>query len=75
MNNNIEREIADSLEADMFKGKVIVLTGARQVGKTTLILNKRLSRPSHFKMSSISLRVTSLRDLKYSSASVRFLSV
>lgn len=37
MNNNIAREITDSLKADMFKGKVIVLTGARQVGKTTLM--------------------------------------
>jgi len=35
--NNIAREITDSLKADMFKGKVIVLTGARQVGKTTLM--------------------------------------
>lgn len=37
MNNNIAREVTDSLKADMFKGKVIVLTGARQVGKTTLM--------------------------------------
>ncbi|MBK6914708.1 MAG: ATP-binding protein [Ignavibacteriales bacterium] len=33
----IKREIQDSIESRMFKGKLIVIYGARQVGKTTLI--------------------------------------
>ncbi|MEK7526197.1 MAG: ATP-binding protein [Patescibacteria group bacterium] len=37
MDKTIHREIADSLKSDMFKGKVLILTGARQVGKTTLM--------------------------------------
>jgi hypothetical protein len=37
MNQTIKREIASALKADFFKGKVVILTGARQVGKTTLM--------------------------------------
>jgi hypothetical protein len=33
----IKREIQDSIETRLFKGKLIVIYGARQVGKTTLI--------------------------------------
>ena len=33
----INRQIAGLIERDFFKGKVIVLLGARQVGKSTLI--------------------------------------
>ncbi len=33
----IRREIQDSIESRLFKGKLIVIYGARQVGKTTLI--------------------------------------
>lgn len=33
----INREVQENLENDFFKGKVIILTGPRQVGKTTLI--------------------------------------
>lgn len=33
----IKREIQDSIESKLFKGKLIVIYGARQVGKTTLI--------------------------------------
>lgn len=35
----INREVQKSLENDFYKGKVIILTGPRQVGKTTLIEN------------------------------------
>jgi predicted AAA+ superfamily ATPase len=34
---SIQRAIVSSIEKDFFKGKVIVLLGARQVGKSTLI--------------------------------------
>lgn len=34
---SIIRQIEDSIEKDFFKGKIIVLLGARQVGKSTLI--------------------------------------
>lgn len=34
---SVEREISLSIEKDFFKGKVIVILGARQVGKSTLI--------------------------------------
>jgi len=34
---NIDRQIKSDLHLDFFKGKVIVLLGARQVGKSTLI--------------------------------------
>ena len=34
---SVEREISSSVEKDFFKGKVIVILGARQVGKSTLI--------------------------------------
>jgi uncharacterized protein len=33
----ILREISKNIENDFFKGKIIILTGARQVGKTTLV--------------------------------------
>ena len=33
----IKRQIMDQIEKKMFKGKAIVLIGARQVGKTTLL--------------------------------------
>lgn len=33
----ILREISKNIKNDFFKGKIIVLTGARQVGKTTLV--------------------------------------
>ena len=33
----VKREIQDSIEAKLFKGKLIIIYGARQVGKTTLI--------------------------------------
>lgn len=34
---SIQRQIAPHLENDFFKGKIIILLGARQVGKSTLI--------------------------------------
>jgi predicted AAA+ superfamily ATPase len=34
---SVEREISLSIEKDFYKGKVIVILGARQVGKSTLI--------------------------------------
>ncbi len=34
---SVEREISLSIEKDFFKGKVIIILGARQVGKSTLI--------------------------------------
>jgi uncharacterized protein len=34
---SIKRQIENSIEKDFFKGKIIVLFGARQVGKSTLI--------------------------------------
>ncbi len=37
MEGHIQREIQKSLLNDFFKGKVIILAGARQVGKTTLV--------------------------------------
>src|SRR3989338_7630429 len=37
MNNFIKREPEKKIIADFFKGKVIILVGPRQVGKTTLI--------------------------------------
>jgi len=37
MENNIKRELREVILKDFFQGKVIILTGARQVGKTTLI--------------------------------------
>lgn len=33
----ISRILENSIEADLFKGKIIILYGARQVGKTTLV--------------------------------------
>ncbi len=35
--NMITREIQDSIESKLFKGKLLIIYGARQVGKTTLI--------------------------------------
>ena len=35
--NNINRTIFKDLKSSLFKGKVILITGARQVGKTTLL--------------------------------------
>ena len=35
--NVIKRQITDSISANIRKGKIIVLFGARQVGKTTLL--------------------------------------
>lgn len=35
----IRREIQDSIESKLFKGKLIIIYGARRVGKTTLIKN------------------------------------
>lgn len=35
--NHIGREKTKAITADLFQGKVVILTGARQVGKTTLI--------------------------------------
>ena len=34
---SVKREISSSIEKDFFKGKIIVILGARQVGKSTLI--------------------------------------
>lgn len=33
----IERKIKESVKKDLFKGKIIIIYGARQVGKTTLV--------------------------------------
>ena len=33
----IKRDIQDSIESLMFKGKIIIIYGARQTGKTTLV--------------------------------------
>lgn len=35
--NMIRRTIQDSIEQSLFQGKAIIIYGARQVGKTTLI--------------------------------------
>lgn len=40
----IKREIQNSILADFKRKKVIVLLGARQVGKTTLLLSLALLR-------------------------------
>lgn len=37
MDKNIPRQITSAIENDLFQGKVLIITGARQVGKTTLI--------------------------------------
>lgn len=37
MDNNLRRELQKIIKKDFFQGKVIILTGARQVGKTTLV--------------------------------------
>ncbi|HNV97052.1 MAG TPA: ATP-binding protein [bacterium] len=37
INKNIKRIIQDKIESKLFKGKIIVIYGARQVGKTTLV--------------------------------------
>jgi len=37
MKNKIKRELEEVLLKDFFKGKVITLTGARQVGKTMFL--------------------------------------
>jgi len=44
----IRRTIQDEIEQSLFKGKAIIIYGARQVGKTTLILaiQKSASVPS-----------------------------
>ena len=34
---DIKREIQDSVTAKLFKGRAVIIYGARQVGKTTLI--------------------------------------
>ena len=33
----IKREIQEKIEKDLWKGKIIIVYGARQVGKTTLV--------------------------------------
>jgi uncharacterized protein len=33
----IKRSIQDNIEKALFKGKIVVVYGARQVGKTTLV--------------------------------------
>ena len=35
--NNIKRNVQEQIEASLFKGKVIVIQGPRQVGKTTMV--------------------------------------
>ena len=37
MGNYINREITNGILADFFQGKVIIIVGPRQVGKTTLV--------------------------------------
>jgi len=46
----IKRNLQDKLEKSLFKGKVVVLYGARQVGKTTLLkeLQKKYSDSLYF---------------------------
>lgn len=44
----ITRTLQKQLEARLFKGKAILLTGARQVGKTTLLKQLLLGRPHLF---------------------------
>ena len=34
---SIQRQIINNIEKDFYKGKIIILLGARQVGKSTLI--------------------------------------
>jgi predicted AAA+ superfamily ATPase len=34
----VRRTIQDTIEQSLFKGKAIIIYGARQVGKTTLIM-------------------------------------
>lgn len=41
----IKREIEDKLKENLFKGKIIVVYGARQVGKTTLVKKILLDLP------------------------------
>ncbi len=44
MKKYIPRQIESSVKNSLFKGKVVVIYGARQVGKTTLV-KKILSLP------------------------------
>ena len=37
MENIIKRTIQPEVEKKLFKGKIVVIYGARQVGKTTLV--------------------------------------
>ena len=37
MEYKVERTIEDAIKQDFFKGKVVVVSGPRQIGKTTLI--------------------------------------
>ena len=51
MVNVIKRTIQEKIEDKLFKGKVIILYGPRQVGKTTIvkeIQNKNISNSIYF---------------------------
>ena len=37
MEYKFKRKFEDSIKKDFFKGKVIIIAGARQIGKTTLV--------------------------------------
>ena len=43
---NITREIKQQIKDDLFKGKVVIIYGARQVGKTTLLNELRSEYPN-----------------------------
>jgi len=43
----IQRKIQDSVEKSLFKGKVVVILGARQVGKTTLVKEVQKKYPDN----------------------------
>lgn len=55
----IKRDIQDNLEKWLFKGKIIILYGARQVGKTTLakqLLKKYANSSAYFNCEIISVK-------------------
>jgi uncharacterized protein len=56
----IKRILAKTLESSLFKGKAIILYGARQVGKTTLINDLFQNKKSVLKISGDDLDIQQL---------------
>ncbi|MBA3047080.1 ATP-binding protein [Patescibacteria group bacterium] len=56
---NIKRQIQKNIEQNLFKGKIIIIYGARQVGKTTLvkeIQKKYFAKANYFNCDEIDIR-------------------